>query len=951
MLSFLVDGGQMGAAIRARNWTETVLGAPAEWPTPLKTLVSVVLGSNQPMFVAWGVEQTLFYNDAYATILADKHPRALGQPFMQVWAEIEADLTPIVEQAYAGLPVHMDDITLMMQRRGYVEETHFAFSYTPVRGEAGAVEGLFCACTEITEQVLAERRRAADTQRQRRLFEQAPGFITILQGPEHVFEFTNASYRRLFGNRDSIGKTVREAFPELADQGFYELLDSVYQTGERFVADHIPLVLDVEDGDQVKRILDFIYEPIIDDAGNVTGIFVEGYDATDAHRAQTELRESEERNRRIVEGVKDHSIFTVDTENQVMDWTPGAESVFGWSADEIRGRSVDILYTPQDRAAGVPTQELRTAREEGCANDERWHVRRDGSRFFANGSVRPLHDAQGTITGFIKIARDETNRRTAETALRETEQRYRLAAKATNDAIWDWDLASNSVEWNEAVRVLFGYAENEIEPTGDWWIGNIHPDDRERVDKDIHAIIDGAGEHWASEYRFRRGDGSFADVFDRGHVFRGEDGSAVRMIGAMLDLTERKRAEKALRELNDTLEARVLERTADLMTAQDALRQAQKMEAVGQLTGGLAHDFNNLLTGISGSLEMMQIRIAQGRTADVERYVGAAQGAAKRAAALTHRLLAFSRRQTLAPKPTNVNHLVSGMEDLIRRTVGPVIEVETVNAAGLWPSLIDPSQLENAILNLCINARDAMPHGGTITIETCNRWMDERTAKERGLDPGQYISLCVSDKGTGMPPEVIARAFDPFFTTKPIGEGTGLGLSMIYGFAKQSGGSVAIYSEVDQGTMVCVYLPRHQGEAELDDVEAEIEAAPRAEAGETVLVVDDEPTVRMLVAEVLTDLGYTAIEAADGAAGLKVINSDLRIDLLVTDVGLPGGLNGRQVADAARVARPGLKVLFITGYAENAVLSHGHLDAGMHVLTKPFGMDVLATRIRSLIEG
>jgi PAS domain-containing protein len=280
------------------------------------------------MFVACGVEQTLFYNDAYAIILADKHPEALGQPFMKVWAEIEADLTPIVEQAYAGLPVHMDDITLMMQRRGYVEETHFAFSYTPVRGENGAVEGLFCACTEITDQVLAERHRDADTQRQRRLFEQAPGFITILHGPEHVFEFTNATYRRLFGDRDSIGKTVREAFPDLADQGFYELLDSVYQTGERFVADHIPLLMNTEDGAQVERILNFIYEPIINDAGNVTGIFVEGHDATDAHRAQTELRESEERNRRIVEGVKDHSIFTVDIENQVMDWTPGAETVF-----------------------------------------------------------------------------------------------------------------------------------------------------------------------------------------------------------------------------------------------------------------------------------------------------------------------------------------------------------------------------------------------------------------------------------------------------------------------------------------------------------------------------------------------------------------------------------------------------------------------------------------------
>ncbi len=951
MLSFLQDGGEMGAAVRAFDWDRTTLGAPAAWPTPLKTLVSVVLGSNQPMFIAWGSEQILLYNDAYAVVLANKHPDALGRPFMQVWSEIEADLIPIVEQAYAGVPVHMDDITLMMSRRGYIEETHFAFSYTPIRGEGGAIDGLFCACTEITGQVLAERRRAADTKRQRRLFEQAPGFITILNGPDHVFEFANATYRRLFGDRGFVGKTVREAFPDLEGQSFYELLDRVYQTGERFVANRVAITLQGPGAAVEERFLDFIYEPITDETGSVTGIFVEGHDATEAHRAQANLRESEERARRIIEGVKDHSIFTVDAAGTIVDWTPGAEAVFGWSADEARGQSADILFTPEDRENGVPAHELATARAEGCANDERWHIRRDGNRFFANGSVRPLHEADGSVAGFIKIARDETERRTTEAALRETEQRYRLAAKATNDAIWDWDLASNRVDWNEAVMVLFGYTEHQVEPTGDWWIGNIHPDDRERIDRDIHAVIDGASDQWTAEYRFRRRDGTFADVFDRGHVFRDDDRRAIRMIGAMLDLTDRKRAENELRELNETLEARVSERTADLMATQEALRQAQKMEAVGQLTGGLAHDFNNLLTGISGSLEMMQIRIAQGRTADVERYVGAAQGAAKRAAALTHRLLAFSRRQTLAPKPTNVNRLVIGMEDLIRRTVGPAVQLETVSSAGLWPSLIDPSQLENAILNLCINARDAMPDGGKIIIETGNRWMDDRTAEERGLESGQYISLCVSDSGTGMTPDIIAKAFDPFFTTKPIGEGTGLGLSMIYGFAKQSGGSVAIYSEVGEGTMVCVYLPRHMGDAEPVDVESDIQTAPRAEAGETVLVVDDEPTVRMLVAEVLTDLGYTAIEAVDGAAGLKIINSDLRIDLLVTDVGLPGGLNGRQVADAARSVRPDLKVLFITGYAENAVLSHGHLDPGMHVLTKPFGMDVLATRIRSLIEG
>ena len=289
------------------------------------------------------------------------------------------------------------------------------------------------------------------------------------------------------------------------------------------------------------------------------------------------------------------------------------------------------------------------------------------------------------------------------------------------------------------------------------------------------------------------------------------------------------------------------------------------------------------------------------------------------------------------------------MEELVERTVGPEITVETIGASGLWHTLVDPGQLENALLNLCINARDAMPDGGKITIETGNRWIDERNAYEQGLTAGQYVSMSVSDTGTGMAPEVIAKAFEPFFTTKPIGMGTGLGLSMIYGFAKQSSGQVRIYSELGQGTMVCIYLPRHLSNETMPDLMPELGNASLAEAGQTVLVVDDEPTVRMLVTEVLADLGYTAIEAADGAAGFKVLQSDVRIDLLVTDVGLPGGMNGRQVADAARVVRPDLKVLFITGYAENAVLSHGHLDPGMHVLTKPFALESLASRIKDLI--
>ena len=413
---------------------------------------------------------------------------------------------------------------------------------------------------------------------------------------------------------------------------------------------------------------------------------------------------------------------------------------------------------------------------------------------------------------------------------------------------------------------------------------------------------------------------------------------------------ERRRAEHDLKALAATLESQVAARTAELMQAEAALRQSQKMEAVGQLTGGLAHDFNNLLTGITGSLGLLKARIAQGRLGDVDRYIAAAQDSTSRAAALTHRLLAFSRRQTLEPRATDVNRLVAGMEDLIRRTVGPAVAVEVAGLGELWSTLVDPSQLENALLNLCINARDAMPDGGRLTLETGNHSLDERSARMRALPSGHYVSLCVSDTGTGMTPEVAAKAFEPFFTTKPIGQGTGLGLSMIYGFARQSGGQVRIHSKPGRGTTVCLYLPRHLGTPEDAETPAELAQAPRARQGETVLVVDDEATVRMLAADVLDDLGYTVIKSEDGASALEVLRSEARLDLLVTDVGLPGGMNGRQVADAARALRPGLEVLFITGYAETAVLSHGHLEPGMHVLPKPFAMEALAARVKELIS-
>lgn len=393
------------------------------------------------------------------------------------------------------------------------------------------------------------------------------------------------------------------------------------------------------------------------------------------------------------------------------------------------------------------------------------------------------------------------------------------------------------------------------------------------------------------------------------------------------------------------------EREAELERAQSQLRQSQKMEAVGQLTGGLAHDFNNLLMAISASLDLIRLRIEQERQHEVTKYLDAAKGATQRAASLTHRLLAFSRRQTLAPRPTDANQLIEGMLDLIRRTVGPGVSVECSGNAAPWIALVDPSQLENALLNLCINARDAMPNGGGIHIEIHNRSIGEDDSSVHDLPPGEYLRLRVSDSGSGMAPDVMARAFDPFFTTKPIGMGTGLGLSMIYGFAQQSGGQVRLASAVGQGTQVSIYLPRHRGSAHRERTASPHQLKRIAHADETVLVVDDEPTVLMLVTDVLEDLGYRVMQVPNGLAGLEVLNSDARVDLLITDVGLPGGMNGRQLADAGRVKRPALPVLFITGYAEQTLFDAANAERDMAVLTKPFPVATLASRIRQLLRG
>jgi len=936
--------------MRDFDWKSSSLGPLDGWDQSLKTAVSICLTTPFASAVHWGPDLNIIYNDAYAPALAERHPSAFGLPFPDVLPEIWDVLGPQIEQVLKhGRGFSTDNQLSRMKRHGQIEDTYWIYSFAPIRADNGKIGGVFVTAIDNTAHVLAEQGRDDETDRQRRMFEQAPGFIAVLEGAEHRFTLANASFMRLIGHRDIIGKTVAEALPDAVEQGFVQLLDQVFANGLTFTSSGTRYAMQaIPDGPVDERFVNFFYQPILDEDGKVTAIFVEGQDVTVAHRAEAVLRESETRFRAMADNapvmmwVTDPTGYCTHLNARWYEFTgqePGSGEAYGW---------LDAVH-PEDRP--VAEEAFVTANAERRDYHVDFRLRRaDGVYRWTIDTAAARFGDDGEYLGYVGSVIDIDERRENELKLARSEELLRLATDIGEIGEWDVDHLSGAMFWPPRVKAMFGISP-DVPVTLDDFHNGVHPEDREKTraayesasDPDLRALYN-------VEYRtVGKEDGVTRWVAAKGRGLFDERGNCFRVLGTAIDITSRKADEERLRELNDKLEARVVERTAELEASQEALRQAQKMEAVGQLTGGLAHDFNNLLAGISGSLELMQSRIAQGRIADVERYIQAAQGASKRAAALTHRLLAFSRRQTLAPKPTNIIQLVSGMEELIRRTVGPSVGIETVNAAGLWPSLIDPGQLENAILNLCINARDAMPDGGKITIETGNRWMDRSAAEQRGLEPGQYISLCVSDTGTGMPPDIIARAFDPFFTTKPIGQGTGLGLSMIYGFAKQSGGSVGIYSELGQGTMVCIYLPRHLGEAPDIDPALDPSEAARAEAGETVLVIDDEPLVRMLVVDVLTELGYTAIEAVDGPSGLKFINSDLRIDLLVTDVGLPGGMNGRQVADAARTVRPDLKVLFITGYAENAVLSHGHLDPGMHVVTKPFAMDALAARIRELI--
>jgi PAS domain S-box-containing protein len=767
---------------------------------------------------------------------------------------------------------------------------------------------------------------------------------------EELIQFYNDAYCKTMGperHPSALGQRGRECWAEIWDVIGPQIEQVMRGGGATW---HENQLIPVTRHGRLEQVYwTYGYSPIDEDDG-VGGVLVVCRDVTQDYLAAAALREREAELARVQQ-VGRIGGLEVDLRSGFHNRrSPEYLLIHGLPPEAAKESHEDWVRRlhPEDREA--TEKQFR----EAVAGDTREYSAQyriirpsDGETRWISVRSTIERDENGRAIRLVGAHTDVTEQMAAEQALRQNEERFRKLAdqlaelNATlaqrveektreRDRIWNVSqdlllVADRGGVWrtvNPAWTRTLGWNEAELLGRTSQWLE--HPDDGGLTRSQVRKFGE-ADTTVRFESRFRHKDGtyrwlSWTGVADGQHIY-----------AVARDVT----AEKAAAER--------------LKATEEALLQSQKMEAVGQLTGGIAHDFNNLLTGIVGSLDLMQTRLNQGRTDNVGRYIDAAMTSANRAAALTHRLLAFARRQPLIPKSVDANQLVVSLEDLLRRTIGEAIDLAIVVSDDLWNTLCDPNQLESALLNLAINARDAMPDGGKLTISTANARLDGVTAETPALAPGDYICVAVTDTGTGMSAEVAARAFDPFFTTKPIGQGTGLGLSMIYGFARQSNGHATIDSKPGQGTSVRLYLPRHHSGAVAGAASAAA-TAERSATGETVLVVEDEPVVRAVILEMLDEQGYRTLEAVDGSSGLRILQGNEQIDLLVTDVGLPG-INGRQLADQARETRPDLKILFITGYAESVAIADGFLQPGMEMITKPFDLDNLARRVRAMVSN
>ncbi len=978
--SLFLDGcGEIGRLIAAFDWADTPLGPIAGWPACLRIATAMMLRSPVAMTLLWGEQGVMLYNAGYAAIAGQRHPAILGCPVAAAWPEVAAYNLQVLEAGLRGESLSFPDRRFTLIRNGGAEDVWLDVSYSPVPDEAGRPAGVLAVVVETTARTLAdERLRVAQEAGRVGTFEWYPQTkgLVVSDVYRQIYGFTPHEAvtdfrllemvvpedRHLTGNV-RFGRTANPlSYAEYrirhgvsGEIRWMARRGEILQGGKEARQRYIGVSWDITER-KTAELQDAFIASLGDRLRDLAG-------AREVVAVASEML-----GRHLGAGRVGYGEISADGTQAVVerDWTrAGLPSLAGRHDIEAFGtpvvealrrgetvRTDDALADARLRAAGVADAYAAISTRAAITVPLIRDGRLAGVLFAHDPAPRAWTPSEEAILHIV-AARiwDSARRAQAEQKLRESEENFRQLAQAIPIQVWVCD-PDGRVTWvNDQAYRYTGCPPGDLQRED--WSRLVHPDDEAASVLAWEGALR-SGIPCEFEHRIRRHDGTFRWHLVRNMPIRDGDGRVIRWIGTNTDIEEQRRALADLVALNATLEERVEERTAALRQTEEALRQAQKMEALGQLTGGIAHDFNNLLTGIIGSLELVRRRLGRffpeggARLAELDRFMEAATSSALNAAALTQRLLAFARRQPLDTRPVDVAALLGGMEDLLRRTLGGQVELRIAAAEGCWPALTDPSQLESAILNLAINARDAMPQGGRLTIGAANLTLDQAAARAAGpLEPGDYVAIAVADTGIGMPEEVIGKAFDPFFTTKPTGRGTGLGLSMVYGFTRQSGGDARIASRPGMGTVVTLRLPRAASPAA---PEIAPPSAAASGAGETVLVVEDVPEVRMLIVEVLRDLGYCAIEAADGSEALPIIASATQIDLLVTDIGLPG-LNGRQIAEQARARRPGLKVLFVTGYAGDTGICSDQLEEGMVVIGKPFAAGQFAARIGELMRG
>lgn len=807
----------MGQLVNAHDWSQSPLGPPERWPETLVAVTSTILAAGAEIVLFWGPEYCAIYNDAYAATVGDKHPRSLGRPARAAWSELWDDLEPLLRHVReTGETYSARDRPFYIERAGYGEEVFFDVSYSAVRLPDGSTGGVLCIVSETTQRVRAARALMADRERLSQMFDQAPSFMSVLREPGHIIELANSSYLQLVGDRELIGRPLEEALPEVAQQGFVDILDNVVATGSPFRGENLKVRLQRSaDGPSENRILDFVFQPIADAEGRVAAVFVEGIDVTERERRADALRESEVRFRMLANSLP-ALVWINDADGQVIFASQAFGTMLGVNAADLQEKGWGCIVHPDDMAAFVKTGRRHLLQPARFSRDVR------------------LRTADGT----------------------------------------------------------------------DRWF---HIEARPR---------------------------KLGDTFE-GYVGCGIDVTEAHLVGEALE----KRVEERT--------AALTEQIAEREQVEARLAQMQRLEAIGQLTSGIAHDFNNLLTIVLGNVAMIERTFDKiGVDEKTRQRIAHVRAASERGAKLTGQLLAFSRRQRLESRVVSLNEVVSGMQGLLESTLGGGVAIETDRMPGLWPALVDPTQIELIILNLAINARDAMAVGGTLTVTTRNVELGQPTRSEEPA-AGDYVAVSVSDTGSGMTPEVLAKVFEPFFTTKEVGKGSGLGLPQVFGFAKQSGGGVRIDSTPGVGTTVSVFLPRAATLAEPVVVVAEKVEAAVDVVGRTVLVLDDDDAVRSVTAEELREAGCHVLEAASGQVALSMIGDAAGIDAAVVDFAMPG-MNGADFAARVLERRADLPIVFVTGYADLAALAHVPEE---NIVQKPFSAGTIADRLRALLAA